>query len=163
MQSTCNPLIEDSTKIFCTIDEGDFPSIECKMSLGGPIYNRNWTTSPRYTAPALTVQKTSVPLLRVLSLPVNQSVHRAAPYHRLLYCRLFTQPLLGNGSTCHNTNITVSGLQLHFICIDFHGNYFSSFFSFTWLYSGLISLKYGSLELFLQCLKVWKLWGLMGI
>jgi hypothetical protein len=59
-------------------------------------------TSPRHIAPARTAQKTSLPLLRVLSLPGKQHVHRAAPYQRLLYCRLFTQLLPGNGPTCHN-------------------------------------------------------------
>jgi hypothetical protein len=36
MQSPCNPLIEDYTEIFYVIDEGDIPSIQCKMSLRGP-------------------------------------------------------------------------------------------------------------------------------
>jgi hypothetical protein len=58
-------------------------------------------TSPRYIAPARTAQKTSLPLFRVLSLP-GKRVHRAVPYQRLFYCRLFTQRLLGSGSTCHN-------------------------------------------------------------
>jgi hypothetical protein len=59
------------------------------------------TIATRYTySLAPTAQKTSLPLLCVLSLPGIQRVHRAVPYKRLLYCRLFTQ-LLGNGSTCH--------------------------------------------------------------
>jgi hypothetical protein len=32
----CNPLIEDYTEIFYMIDEGDIPSIHCKMVLRGP-------------------------------------------------------------------------------------------------------------------------------
>jgi hypothetical protein len=34
--SPCNPLIEDYTEIFYMTDEGDVPSIQCKMSLRGP-------------------------------------------------------------------------------------------------------------------------------
>jgi hypothetical protein len=36
VQSPCNPLIEDCTQIFYMFDEGDNPSIRCKMSLRGP-------------------------------------------------------------------------------------------------------------------------------
>jgi hypothetical protein len=36
VQSPCNPLSEDYAKIFNMIDEGDIPSVECKMSLRGP-------------------------------------------------------------------------------------------------------------------------------
>jgi hypothetical protein len=36
VQSPCSPLIEDYIDIFYVIDEGDIPSIQCKMSLGGP-------------------------------------------------------------------------------------------------------------------------------
>jgi hypothetical protein len=32
-QSPCNPLIENYTQIFYTIDEGDIPSTEYKLSL----------------------------------------------------------------------------------------------------------------------------------
>jgi hypothetical protein len=39
--------------------------------------SHNWTTSFRYIAQALTGQKTSLSLLRVLSLQVKQNVHRA--------------------------------------------------------------------------------------
>jgi hypothetical protein len=39
----------------------------------------NWTTSPRYVAPARTAQKTSLSVLRVLSLPGNQHAHKAVP------------------------------------------------------------------------------------
>jgi hypothetical protein len=35
--------------------------------------------SPRYIAPARTAQKTSLPILHVLSLPGKQHVHRAVP------------------------------------------------------------------------------------
>jgi hypothetical protein len=41
-----------------------------------------------------------------------QSVHIAVPKQRLLYCRLFTKLLLGNGSACHNSilvHVLVSG------------------------------------------------------
>jgi hypothetical protein len=58
-------------------------------------------TSPRYVARALTQQKTSAPILRVFSSE-KQRVHRVVPQQRLLYCRLFTQLVLGNGSACHN-------------------------------------------------------------
>jgi hypothetical protein len=34
--SPCDPLIEDYTEIFYMIDEGDIPSIQGKMRLGGP-------------------------------------------------------------------------------------------------------------------------------
>jgi hypothetical protein len=37
-------------------------------------------------APARIAQKTSLPLLRVLSLPGKQRVLRAVSYQRLLYC-----------------------------------------------------------------------------
>jgi hypothetical protein len=36
VESPCNPLIEDYTQIFYLIDEGDIPSIQCKMHLRGP-------------------------------------------------------------------------------------------------------------------------------
>jgi hypothetical protein len=36
VQSPCNPLIEDYTKIFYMIDKGDIVSIQCKMILRGP-------------------------------------------------------------------------------------------------------------------------------
>jgi hypothetical protein len=36
VQSPCNPLIEDYTEIFYTTDEGDAPSIQCKMGLREP-------------------------------------------------------------------------------------------------------------------------------
>jgi hypothetical protein len=36
VQSLCKPLIEDYTEIFYNIDEGDVPSLQCKMSLRGP-------------------------------------------------------------------------------------------------------------------------------
>jgi hypothetical protein len=36
VQSSCNPLIEDYIQILYMIDDGDIPSIPCKMSLGGP-------------------------------------------------------------------------------------------------------------------------------
>jgi hypothetical protein len=64
--------------------------------------SNNWITSPRYVAPARTARKPSLPLLRVLSLPGKQRVHRAVPWQRLLYYRLFTQRLLGSGCTCHS-------------------------------------------------------------
>jgi hypothetical protein len=35
VQSPSNPLVEDYTEIFSMIDEGDIPSIQCKMSLKG--------------------------------------------------------------------------------------------------------------------------------
>jgi hypothetical protein len=38
VQYPCNPLIEDYTEIFYVIDEGDIPSIQCKMSLRGPKF-----------------------------------------------------------------------------------------------------------------------------
>jgi hypothetical protein len=40
MRSRCNPLIEDYTQMLYMIDEGDFPSIQCKMSLRGPKSKR---------------------------------------------------------------------------------------------------------------------------
>jgi hypothetical protein len=40
VQSPCNPLIEDYTEIFYMIEKGDIPSIQCKMSLGGPMSMR---------------------------------------------------------------------------------------------------------------------------
>jgi hypothetical protein len=42
----------------------------------------SWTIGPRYTAPAPTSQRTSLPLLLVLSLTVKQQVHRALPQQR---------------------------------------------------------------------------------
>jgi hypothetical protein len=36
VQFSCNPLIEDYTEIFYIIDEGDIPSIQCKMRLREP-------------------------------------------------------------------------------------------------------------------------------
>jgi hypothetical protein len=36
VQSPCNPLIEDYTQIMYMINEGDIPSIQCKMRLRGP-------------------------------------------------------------------------------------------------------------------------------
>jgi hypothetical protein len=69
------------------------------------------TTSLRYMAPARTSQKSSLPLFHVLSLP-GKRVHRALPYQWLLYCRLFTQRLLGNGSTCHSILRCVRNLSL---------------------------------------------------
>jgi hypothetical protein len=36
VQSPWNPLTEDYTEIYYMIDEGDIPSIQCKMSLRGP-------------------------------------------------------------------------------------------------------------------------------
>jgi hypothetical protein len=36
MTSPYNPLIEDYTHIFYVVQEGDIPSIQCKMSLRGP-------------------------------------------------------------------------------------------------------------------------------
>jgi hypothetical protein len=36
MQSSSNPLVEDYTEVFYMIDEGDIPSVQCKMSLRGP-------------------------------------------------------------------------------------------------------------------------------
>jgi hypothetical protein len=75
------------------------------------------TNSPRYAAPARIAQKIFLPLLRVLSFPGKQRVHRAVPQQRLLYCRLFTQLLLGNGFTCHSTSYietrTWSSWMLH--------------------------------------------------
>jgi hypothetical protein len=38
----------------------------------------------------------------VFSCCREKRVHGTVPQQRLLYCRLFTQLLLGNGSTCHN-------------------------------------------------------------
>jgi hypothetical protein len=35
VQSPYNPLIEVYTEIFYMIDEGDVPSVQCKMSLSG--------------------------------------------------------------------------------------------------------------------------------
>jgi hypothetical protein len=61
---------------------------------------------PRYIAPARTTQKTSLSLLRVLSLQ-GKHVHRDVSQQRLLCCSLFTQLLHGNGSTCHNMLITL--------------------------------------------------------
>jgi hypothetical protein len=40
--------------------------------------------------------------MRVLSLPAKL-VHRPVPSQRLLYCHLFTQMLLGNVFTRHNS------------------------------------------------------------
>jgi hypothetical protein len=51
---------------------------------------------PRYMDQARTAQETFLLLLRVLSLPGKHRVHRAASKQRLLYCRVFTQLLLGN-------------------------------------------------------------------
>jgi hypothetical protein len=59
----------------------------------------NWTTSPRWIAPARAAHKTYLPLLSVLSFPGKLRAHRAVPQQRLLYYRLFTQLLLGSGST----------------------------------------------------------------
>jgi hypothetical protein len=36
VQSPCNSFIEEYTEIFYMIDEGDIPSIQCKMTLKGP-------------------------------------------------------------------------------------------------------------------------------
>jgi hypothetical protein len=36
VQAPCNPLVEYYTEMFCIIDKGDLPSIQCKMSLRGP-------------------------------------------------------------------------------------------------------------------------------
>jgi hypothetical protein len=58
----------------------------------------------RYIAPARTTQKTFLKLLCVYSLLEKQRVHRAVLQQRLLYCRLFTQLLPGNGSRCYNTD-----------------------------------------------------------
>jgi hypothetical protein len=60
------------------------------------------TADPRYIESARTAEKTSFLLLHVLSLLGKQCVNRIVPYQRLLYCRLFTQFILGNGSTCHD-------------------------------------------------------------
>jgi hypothetical protein len=49
----------------------------------------------------------SFPFLLVSSLLVKH-VHRAVPKQRLLYCRLFTQLLLANGSTRHSV-VTAKG------------------------------------------------------
>jgi hypothetical protein len=40
VQSTCNHLIEDYSKIIYMNDEGDVPSIQCKMSFRGHKYMR---------------------------------------------------------------------------------------------------------------------------
>jgi hypothetical protein len=79
-----------------------------------------WTTSPRYIAPARTAQETSLPLLPILSLPGKQCIRRAAALQRLLYCRLFTQFFLGNGSTCHNTNPTPVWETTHYVSATKH-------------------------------------------
>jgi hypothetical protein len=46
------------------------------LASGVILGSESWTTSPRYIAPAWTAQNTSLPLLRVLSLPGKQRVHR---------------------------------------------------------------------------------------
>jgi hypothetical protein len=75
-----------------------------------------WTTNPRYKASARIAQERFVPLLHILSFPEKQRVHRAVTKQRLLYCRLFSQLLLGNGCACHNINRSVRLLHwtLHF-------------------------------------------------
>jgi hypothetical protein len=40
MQSPCNPLTENYSKIFYMINEGDIASIQCKMKVGGPKSTR---------------------------------------------------------------------------------------------------------------------------
>jgi hypothetical protein len=40
VQSPCNPLIKDYTEIFYIVDEGDIPSIWCKMGIRGPKFMR---------------------------------------------------------------------------------------------------------------------------
>jgi hypothetical protein len=47
MQSPCNPLIDDYTEIFYMIDEGDIPSIPCKMIL---VFDLRWVLTPRQTS-----------------------------------------------------------------------------------------------------------------
>jgi hypothetical protein len=72
---------------------------------GAVIRNRIPTLNSCYIAPTRTAQETSLPLLRVLSLP-GKRVHGAVTLQWLWCCRLFTQPLLSNGSTCHNVIIS---------------------------------------------------------
>jgi predicted Zn-dependent protease with MMP-like domain len=50
MQSPCNALTRDYTQIFYVIDEGDMPSIQCKMSLRGPKPVRKVDINPVRTS-----------------------------------------------------------------------------------------------------------------
>jgi hypothetical protein len=75
---------------------------------GRVIGNRIPTPNNCYIPLTRIAQETSLPLLHVLSLPEKQRVHGAVPLQRLLCCRLFTQILLGNGSTWHNFIIPYS-------------------------------------------------------
>jgi hypothetical protein len=58
----------------------------------------------------------SLLLLCVPSL-LGKRVHRDVPYYRLLYGCLFTQLLLGNGSTYHNMYLETVSETLHFYFI----------------------------------------------
>jgi hypothetical protein len=58
--------------------------------------------SPHFIAPVRTTKKTSLPLLRVLSLP-GKVCPESCSLATAVVLRLYTQLLLGNGSTCHNT------------------------------------------------------------
>jgi hypothetical protein len=73
VQSPYNPLIEDYTEIFCMIDEGDIPSIQCTTSLRGPKSRRKVDgLSPiiiDFCIPVFTLSLNSI--MTVLQFPEN--------------------------------------------------------------------------------------------
>jgi hypothetical protein len=75
MQFPCNLLIEDYTEIFYMIDEGDYPSIQFKMSLRRPMSMRK-VDDPSlividFYVPALTPCLSSTEILLQLSEKVT--------------------------------------------------------------------------------------------
>jgi hypothetical protein len=78
LQSPCNPLIEDYTKIYYVIDKGDISFIQYKMSLGGPKSMRKVDgpililidfSVPAFT-PRLSSTETSLQLSEVMAGPL---------------------------------------------------------------------------------------------
>jgi hypothetical protein len=68
----------------CVLSSSRPTTSRATVEVFGPVVtrnspNKNRNISPHYIDPARTTQKTSLPLLRVLSLPGNQLVHRAVP------------------------------------------------------------------------------------
>jgi hypothetical protein len=78
---------------------GSWPDIRAMVELSS-LYNLGTDRTGNFSS-----------LLHVLSLPGKQRVHKAVPQQRLLYCRLSTQLLLGNGSTCHSINTRFYGFN----------------------------------------------------
>jgi hypothetical protein len=85
MQGLCKPLIEDYTEIFYMIDEGDVPSVQCKMNFKGSKSMR------KVNGPSLIFIDLYVPLLTpsLNSTETSLQLSKNVAFFFFAVCRIY--------------------------------------------------------------------------